>query len=329
MGKDFNTWNNLKKQIDGKSFLPLFSEKEIWWCSVGINVGREEDGKNELYERPVLIFKKINKESFVGMPLNSQVKDNDFYFKYFFNDKERIIKINQIKTFSANRLIRRMGKMSEDEFLQLVNQVNKTLVQQDETPFLHGVSQAPFGVSNISIAPTQNLSSDLISFSKQTKLDANEILNNTGIISILEKFGVVRIGGSYFSGLMYGPDLDVEVKCDNPKEAAVKFLNKIVEQEIFQKQEFGNFKKFKRENRPETFIVVCKVEYNRRKWEIEIWFKNEFDDESIKFETKLLNISAEQKLEILKSKQDRDVNKLDKHKLSSYEIYKTVLEKNI
>ena len=93
------------------------------------------------------------------MPLNSQVKENDYYFKYFFNDKERIIKINQIKTFAGERLIRRMGKMSEDEFLKLVEQVNNVLLHQDETPFLHGVSQAPFGVSKESIAPSQNLSS--------------------------------------------------------------------------------------------------------------------------------------------------------------------------
>ncbi len=30
------------------------------WCSIGINVGDEEDGKNELYERPVLVIKKFN-----------------------------------------------------------------------------------------------------------------------------------------------------------------------------------------------------------------------------------------------------------------------------
>ena len=52
-----------------------------------------------------------------------------------------------------------MGKMSEDEFLKLVEQVNNVLLHQDETPFLHGVSQAPFGVSKESIAPSQNLSS--------------------------------------------------------------------------------------------------------------------------------------------------------------------------
>ncbi len=50
-------------------------------------------------------------------------------------------------------------KQSEDEFLKLVAQVNRVILHKDETPFLHGVSQAPFGVSIESITPTQDLSS--------------------------------------------------------------------------------------------------------------------------------------------------------------------------
>ena len=54
--KDFDSWNKEKKGLEnvGHDILS-FHEREIWWCSIGINLGDEQDGKNELFERPVLI----------------------------------------------------------------------------------------------------------------------------------------------------------------------------------------------------------------------------------------------------------------------------------
>lgn len=43
--KDFDTWNESKKNIHAKQELPQFSEYEIWWCSYGLNIGYEVDGK--------------------------------------------------------------------------------------------------------------------------------------------------------------------------------------------------------------------------------------------------------------------------------------------
>lgn len=49
--KDFNQWNKEKKGLEnvGHDIL-AFHEREIWWCSIGINLGDEQDGKNELFE---------------------------------------------------------------------------------------------------------------------------------------------------------------------------------------------------------------------------------------------------------------------------------------
>jgi hypothetical protein len=57
--KDFDGWNNVKKKVDTHNTSSLyFKEREIWWASTGVNIGSESDGKNELFERPVLILKK-------------------------------------------------------------------------------------------------------------------------------------------------------------------------------------------------------------------------------------------------------------------------------
>jgi len=46
--KDFDAWNVKKKLTDTKmSSAPFFKERDIWWMSIGLNVGYEEDGKHE------------------------------------------------------------------------------------------------------------------------------------------------------------------------------------------------------------------------------------------------------------------------------------------
>lgn len=44
--KDFDIWNNQKKEIEKIDHTEItFSEREIWWVSLGKNIGDEEDGK--------------------------------------------------------------------------------------------------------------------------------------------------------------------------------------------------------------------------------------------------------------------------------------------
>ena len=39
--KDFDTWNMLKKHIHQKRFSAFVHAREVWWCSLGLNVGTE------------------------------------------------------------------------------------------------------------------------------------------------------------------------------------------------------------------------------------------------------------------------------------------------
>jgi mRNA interferase MazF len=38
---------------------PYFKNGEIWWCSIGENIGSEMYGKGEFYRRPVLVIRKL------------------------------------------------------------------------------------------------------------------------------------------------------------------------------------------------------------------------------------------------------------------------------
>ena len=69
MYKDFDKWNKNKKELENASIKKYVHPKEIWWCSLGVNIGAEIDGKNENFERPIIVMKVYNKETMVILPL--------------------------------------------------------------------------------------------------------------------------------------------------------------------------------------------------------------------------------------------------------------------
>jgi len=119
--KDFVGWDNLKQTIDKDSNIPTFNEREIWWCSIGINIGHEMDGKNRFYNRPILIIRKFNNRIFWGVPLTTKVKENPFYFKLDFQGNEKIARtrcamLSHLRLYDGKRLHDKMGKISREEF---------------------------------------------------------------------------------------------------------------------------------------------------------------------------------------------------------------------
>jgi len=124
MEKDFDSWNNLKKNINNRDLI-YASEREVWFCSVGLNVGSEQDGKNETYERPVLVIKKVTINTFIGVPLTSNKKKGSWYIPIASMDSSAVI--TQIKLFDTRRLTRKMRLISVDEFELVKNAIKNYL----------------------------------------------------------------------------------------------------------------------------------------------------------------------------------------------------------
>lgn len=134
MEKDFDRWNSTKKNIEKKDWHTLYREQEVWWCSIGANVGFEQDGKNELFERPVLIFRKFNKEMFWALPMTSKNKEGKFYHPIMLNGITRSIILSQLRLLSTKRLIRRVSKISDKEF----GRIGKAIIDVIKTDPLRG-----------------------------------------------------------------------------------------------------------------------------------------------------------------------------------------------
>lgn len=121
--KQFNKWNELKQKLDDQNTVPHFSEREIWWCSIGVNIGHEQDGKNTEFSRPVLVVKKFNKRLFLGVPLSTKIKNNKHYHVYQFHGQKRTALLSQIRLFDANRMIERMGRIGSKDFDEIKNKL--------------------------------------------------------------------------------------------------------------------------------------------------------------------------------------------------------------
>ena len=122
--ENFNEWNIQKKKIENKDINNpkiMFCEKAIWWCSVGVNIGYEQNGKGKQFERPVLILRKFNRYVFLGIPLTTKQKNLKlpFYIKLKGAKVESIAVLSQIRLFSSKRLLREIEIINSELFKQM------------------------------------------------------------------------------------------------------------------------------------------------------------------------------------------------------------------
>ncbi|NOS67099.1 MAG: type II toxin-antitoxin system PemK/MazF family toxin [Candidatus Peribacteraceae bacterium] len=118
MAKAFDAWNIVKKRIDSKNIGTevFFHEREVWWCSVGLNIGVESDGKNAHFERPVLIFRKFNGHMLWVVPLTSKQHEGVHFYRISHDRGASFACLSQLKTISSKRLLRKIGMIAENEF---------------------------------------------------------------------------------------------------------------------------------------------------------------------------------------------------------------------
>ncbi len=75
----------MKKRIEFEKKPPILfpKEREVWMCSLGRNIGFEQNGTGDGLGRPVLVVKKFNNKMFWVVPLSSRQKEFDFYYNFY------------------------------------------------------------------------------------------------------------------------------------------------------------------------------------------------------------------------------------------------------
>lgn len=124
MQKDFEKWHNKKTEIDGSLRRLFFHEREVWWCSIGVNVGFEQDGKGQYFARPVIVFKKFNNEVFWGIPLSTKIKKGKFYIPVEIGDGvPRVAIVSQLRLIDSKRLYQKLGVIKAENHKNLAESI--------------------------------------------------------------------------------------------------------------------------------------------------------------------------------------------------------------
>ena len=116
MKKDFDKWNSRKKELNGGQS-NFYRARDIRWCSLGINIGFEQDGKNQTYRRPVLVIKGFSSNVCLIVPLTTSTKINPYHINIgVISGKDNFVIISQIRLIDTKRLHDRIAILDQNKF---------------------------------------------------------------------------------------------------------------------------------------------------------------------------------------------------------------------
>lgn len=120
--KKFLEWISLKEKLHkSNAKIPLFKENEIWWCSLGENIGIEMDGKSKKFSRPVHIFKKLSNDGFLGIPLSTKIKNGTWYVSIVHRGVDSVAVMSQARVISSKRLLEKYGELDQEDINKIKN----------------------------------------------------------------------------------------------------------------------------------------------------------------------------------------------------------------
>ena len=128
MTDNYDKWNDVKKITNNEKLQVGFKQRDIFNVRVGQNIGFEQNGKGKEFVRPVLIYKGLNKNMFIGIPLTTTVREGSFFYEFnFIENKKSIAILAQAKLFSSKRLLNKIGMINKDDFKNLKRKYLKLL----------------------------------------------------------------------------------------------------------------------------------------------------------------------------------------------------------
>ena len=127
--KDFNKWNSLKKKLDRRVDAPFYHAREAGWCSLGVNIGFEQDGTGLNFDRPILIIRGFNKKVLFGVALTGRKRVGKYYYYLGKIEKrDASVILSQARVIDSNRLIRKIGIVEKKVFKKVKECLKKTLL---------------------------------------------------------------------------------------------------------------------------------------------------------------------------------------------------------
>jgi mRNA-degrading endonuclease toxin of MazEF toxin-antitoxin module len=127
MQKDFDSWNKRKKEINNAQ-PNFYRARDIRWCSLGVNVGFEQDGTSENYRRPVLVIKGFSLHVCLVIPLTTSTKKNPYHLSIGMVDgREAFIILSQLRLIDTKRLHDPLGVCDKETFEEIRKAIRKLI----------------------------------------------------------------------------------------------------------------------------------------------------------------------------------------------------------
>ncbi len=126
--KNFDDWNEKKKSLDCKLGDIFYNVREIWWASIGLNIGSEQNGTGKDFDRPILILKGMSKNCCLIIPLTSSIKNNKMRFPLGkVRGKNASAILSQIRAIDTKRLTNKICYLEKEKFKE-IKKVVKELI---------------------------------------------------------------------------------------------------------------------------------------------------------------------------------------------------------
>ena len=119
MKKDFNRWNEVKKQTNAEE-PRLYTVREIWWCRLGVNVGTEQDGRGENFLRPAVILRGFGPEACLVTPLTTSTREHPLRVSAGIVDgRPARANLSQLRVVDTRRLVEKIGFLKKGIFTNM------------------------------------------------------------------------------------------------------------------------------------------------------------------------------------------------------------------
>ncbi len=124
----FRNWCGQKAELHTGTDEPLmFRQGEIWWCSIGMNVGSELFGKGDRFLRPVLVLKKFSRTMFLGLPLTLREKQGSWFVETNVGSVRRWAILSQARTYDSRRFNNCVGEVDRETLSRILLQFVKLI----------------------------------------------------------------------------------------------------------------------------------------------------------------------------------------------------------
>ncbi len=118
--KRFFEWIGIKEKLHSIIHKPPYvSGGEIWWASLGENIGSEINGKNRQFSRPVIILRKLSNGFYIVIPLTTQIHYGTWYVNFKQKGVEMSACLHQVRSIDYRRVVSYVGQLDDDDFARV------------------------------------------------------------------------------------------------------------------------------------------------------------------------------------------------------------------